>query len=139
MVLGKPQIIALSDLNAFLAQQRIRSHEVEIEVWDCVHEYIFYFNVSFHGLDFITLRDKKTPTLACIFQLLSSSLYDDFRCLIGIDIRFLIESISFIFCRSVYSSALHQTLFTIGSGVRARFKQYLNSLQNLNSLLDPIE
>jgi hypothetical protein len=121
MVLGKPQIIALSDLNAFLAQQRIRSHEVEIEVWDCVHEYIFYFNVSFHGLDFITLRDKKTPTLACIFQLLSSSLDDDFRCLIGIDIRFLKETISLIFCRPEYPSALHQTPFTTGSGVKARF------------------
>jgi hypothetical protein len=121
MVLGKPQIIALSDLNTLLTQQRIRSHEVEIEVWDCVHEYIFYFNVSFHGLDFITLRDKKTPTLACIFQLLSSSLDDDFRCLIGIDIRFLKETISLIFCRPEYPSALHQTPFTTGSGVKARF------------------
>jgi hypothetical protein len=121
MVLGKPQIIALSDLNAFLAQQRISSHEVEIEVWDCVHEYIFYFNVSFHGSDFIILKDKKTLTLACIFQLLSSSLYDNFRCLISIDIRFLIESISHIFYRPEYLSALRQTPFTIGSRVKARF------------------
>jgi hypothetical protein len=68
MVLGKSQIITLSDLNAFLAQQRIRSHEVEIEVWDCVHEHIFYFNVSFHGSDFITLKlEGQENTYPCLY------------------------------------------------------------------------